>query len=90
MVMIGIRVTSIFLGNNFYFYFIVRPRIYSFLRKALDYRYPGKNPKYKELIELKEQPNKNGLNFVSFETMGLDSNELAKLNELYRDIKKIK
>ena len=48
MVLIGIRVTSIFLGNNFYFYFIVRPRIYSFLRKALDYRYPGKNPKYKE------------------------------------------
>ena len=35
-----------FEANSDYFGTYVRPRIYSFLRKALDYRYPGKNPKY--------------------------------------------
>ena len=33
-------------ANSEFFDTYVRPRIYSFLRKALDYRYPGKNPKY--------------------------------------------
>ena len=35
-----------FEANSDYFKTYVRPRIYSFLRKAVDYRYPGKNPKY--------------------------------------------
>ena len=35
-----------FEANSDYFGTYVRPRIYSFLRKAVDYRYPGKNPKY--------------------------------------------
>ena len=35
-----------FEANSDYFKTYVRPRIYSFLRNAVDYRYPGKNPKY--------------------------------------------
>ena len=35
-----------FEANSDYFGTYVRPRIYSFLRTAVDYRYPGKNPKY--------------------------------------------
>ena len=35
-----------FEANSDYFGTYVRPRIYSFLRKEVDYRYPGKNPKY--------------------------------------------